>query len=232
MKFSKDFLIEVLEKRESINILSEGVISTIKSVEFISDSDVDAIDEIFETFDYAIEERVQIKRKYGEHSPYQINKGASIRNPIVEFVGTRFVTDKELSDFLLRLEEDRGNSINQKRWFGKNQKYFESFQNRGQQVWTLSKFGKRVFEFVIKERNKKQLNESIGLFKFNTLNEADKMSMSYRLTKKDEHNVDIMWSTLSKDKMKSRSEIIDEISNKLGINWFEISAWIKRNYRA
>jgi hypothetical protein len=167
MKFSKEFLHEVLEKRESIDILSEGVISTIKSVEFMSDSDVDAIDEVFETFDYAIEERVQIKRKYGEYSSYQINKGASIRNPIVEFVGTRFVTEKELSNFLLKLEEDRGNTIDQKRWFSRNQKYFESFQNRGQQVWTLSKFGKRVFEFVIKERDKKQLNESsVGLFKF------------------------------------------------------------------
>lgn len=62
------------------------------------------------------------------------------------------------------------------------------------------------------------------------VNEANKMAMSYKLSKDDEHNVDIMWTTLSKDKTKSRGEIIDEISNKLGINWFEISAWIKRNY--
>lgn len=62
------------------------------------------------------------------------------------------------------------------------------------------------------------------------LNEANKMSMSYKLTRKDEHDVDHMWTELSKDKTKSRGDIIDEISNKLGINWFEISSWIKKNY--
>lgn len=63
------------------------------------------------------------------------------------------------------------------------------------------------------------------------LNEANKMSMSYKLSQDDQHNVDLMWTTLSKDKTKSRGQIVDEISNKLGINWFEISAWIKRNFK-
>jgi hypothetical protein len=176
MKFSKEFLEDVLSKRESLNILSEGKITTIKTIKFMSDLDIESIDEVFETldFDYPLEERVQIKRKYGEHSSYNVNKGASIRNPIIEFVGSRFVTEKELSNFLLKLEEDRGNTIDQKRWFSRNQKYFESFQNRGHQVWTLSKFGKRVFEFVIKQKNQKQINESsIGLFKMDLLNEGD-----------------------------------------------------------
>jgi hypothetical protein len=224
MQFSKEFLDEVFEKRESLDILIEGEIHTISSTEFLTESEIEGIEEIYE--------RVQIKRKYGEYSSYQVNKGAPVRNRIVEFVGKRFVTEDELKNFLIRLEEERGNAIDQRKWFSRNQKYFESFQNRGQKVWTLSKFGKRVFEFIIKTGQQKQINESVGLFKFDILNESNKMSTSYRLNSQDEHNVDIMWNTLSKDKTKSRSEIIDEISNKLKINWFEISAWIERNYKA
>ena len=61
------------------------------------------------------------------------------------------------------------------------------------------------------------------------INESNKMSMSYKLSKDDEHNIDHMWTSLSKDKTKSKGDIIDEISNKLGINWFEVSSWIKIN---
>lgn len=70
-----------------------------------------------------------------------------------------------------------------------------------------------------------------GFINESGINEANKMSMSYKLSKDDEHNVDQMWTSLSKDKTKSKGDIIDEISNKLGINWFEVSSWIKRNYK-
>ena len=62
------------------------------------------------------------------------------------------------------------------------------------------------------------------------LNEGNKMAMSYRLNSNDEHNVEQMWVQLSEDTSKSRGEIVDEIFDKLRINWFEISAWLKRNY--
>jgi hypothetical protein len=65
--------------------------------------------------------------------------------------------------FLTKLVEERGKDFNNKKWFGRNEKYFESFENRGQKVWTLSKFGKRVLEMI--KNNQKNLNESIGLFK-------------------------------------------------------------------
>jgi hypothetical protein len=58
-----------------------------------------------------------------------------------------------------------------------------------------------------------------------------KRQMDYRLTNNDEHNVEAMWLELSKDKSKTRGEIIDAISDELKINWFEISSWIKRNYK-
>jgi hypothetical protein len=62
------------------------------------------------------------------------------------------------------------------------------------------------------------------------LNEANKMAMSYKLSTDDQHNVEVMWTDLSKDKSKSYGEMIDAISDKLKINWFEISSYIKRNY--
>ena len=62
------------------------------------------------------------------------------------------------------------------------------------------------------------------------LNEANKMQMNYRLSTEDQHNVEAMWLKLSKDKSKTRGEIIDAISDELKINWFEISSWIMKNY--
>lgn len=164
MKFDKEFIQDVLSKREAIDVLIEGEIITLESGEKIT-IDCEQIEEIYE--------RVQIKRKYGEYGAYQINNEAPVRNRVVEFVGKRFVTNEELKNFLTKLEEDRGNSIDQRKWFSRNSRYFESFQNRGQQVWTLSKFGKRVLETIVKIKSQKQsnsVNESshsgIGLFKF------------------------------------------------------------------
>ena len=161
--FTKDLLDSILESRENISLLIEGEIHSISSTEFLSESEIEKIEEIY---DEEILERIQIKRKYKEYSSYQVNKGAPIRNRIVEFVGKRFVTEDELKNFLLRLEEEKGNAIDQRKWFTRNQRYFESFQNRGQKVWTLSKFGKRVLEFIVKTGHQKQINESVGLFKF------------------------------------------------------------------
>jgi len=163
MSFSKEFIEEVLSKRDAIDVLVEGETVTLEAGKELT-IDCEKIEEVYE--------RVQIKRKYGEHGAYQVNNEAPIRNRVVEFVGKRFVTNEELKNFLTKLEEDRGNAIDQRKWFSRNMRYFESFQNRGQQVWTLSKFGKRVHEQIVKAKAQKQsssVNESvstIGLFKF------------------------------------------------------------------
>jgi hypothetical protein len=62
------------------------------------------------------------------------------------------------------------------------------------------------------------------------ISESNKMAMSYRLKKDDERNIEVLWNKLSKDKTKERAEIIDQISDELKINWFEISTYIKRNF--
>ena len=122
------------------------------------------------------EGRSQIKRKYGEHGAIRVNSEAPIRNSILEFVGKRFVTRDELDSHLTQLSEDRGKAVDQNAWFKRNERYFESFSNRGSEVWTLSKYGKRVLENIIKAKQEKQeksmIKESIGLFKFNSVNES------------------------------------------------------------
>ena len=119
------------------------------------------------------EGRAQIKRKYGEYGAIRVNSEAPIRNSILEFVGKRFVTEEEMKAHLTKLSEDRGTAIDQTKWFSRNMRYFESFENRGAKVWTLSKYGKRVLENIIKSKQEKtMIKESIGLFKFNSVNEG------------------------------------------------------------
>jgi hypothetical protein len=122
------------------------------------------------------EGRSQIKRKYGEHGAIRVNSEAPVRNSILEFVGKRFVTRAELDSHLTQLSEDRGKAVDQNAWFKRNERYFESFSNRGSEVWTLSKYGKRVLENITKAKQEKQeksmIKESIGLFKFDSVNES------------------------------------------------------------
>lgn len=54
-----------------------------------------------------------------------------------------------------------------------------------------------------------------------------KTDMSYRLSDDDKHNVDYEFSHI--DQTLEPSEIVDIISDKLSINWFEVSAYLKRN---
>ena len=115
-----------------------------------------------------LNERHQIKRKYGQYEAKRINASAPIRDSIVTFVGKRFVTEEELKSHLEKLSEQRGGTVNGTQWFKNNQKYFESFTNRGQNVITLSKYGKRVLEFV----NTNKLNESEEQEKLRELEEA------------------------------------------------------------
>ena len=115
-----------------------------------------------------LNERHQIKRKYGQYEAKRINAGAPIRDSIVTFVGKRFVTEEELKSHLEKLSEERGGTVNGTQWFKNNKKYFESFTNRGQNVITLSKYGKRVLEFV----NMNKLNESEEQEKLRELEES------------------------------------------------------------
>ena len=117
--------------------------------------------------------RSQIKRQYGQYSKIRVNEKAPLRNTILNFVGNRFITDDEMQSQLTKMSEEIGKEFDQRTWFKNNKRYFESFENRGQLVWTLSKYGKRVFEFINKpKQNIIMENKSIGLFKSSFLNES------------------------------------------------------------
>jgi hypothetical protein len=123
------------------------------------------------------ESRSQIKRQYGQYAKIRVNEAAPIRNRILNFVGNRFVTEEEMKSQLTKITEEVGKDFDQRTWFKNNKRYFESFENRGQSVWTLSKYGKRVFEFINKpKQNIIMENKSVGLFKNSlfesTLNEG------------------------------------------------------------
>jgi hypothetical protein len=118
------------------------------------------------------EGRTQIKRQYGQYSKIKVNEKAPVRNKVIGFVGKRFVTEEEMKNFLSKMNEESGKTFDDKKWFGRNQRYFESFENRGQKVITLSKYGKRVLEMIGKTTQKQSINESIGLFKNIKLNET------------------------------------------------------------
>ena len=112
------------------------------------------------------EGRSQIKRQYGQYSKIRVNEKAPIRNKVLNFVGKRFVTEEEMVNHLTELTEDLGKEFDQRKWFKNNQRYFESFENRGQKVLTLSKYGKRVHEFINKPKTSTLMeNKQIGLFK-------------------------------------------------------------------
>jgi hypothetical protein len=162
------------------------------------------------------EAREQIKRKYRESNSIRVNEATPIRNDIVRFVGKRFVTEEELKMFLSTLSENRGKNINARQWFAKNERYFESFQNRGQQVWTLSKYGKRVHEFINRrDSSTNKINESIGLFKssmFESVNEAGDIAYWKQYEKGHEHHEE-KWATEVAKTPKELEDLFAKIVN-------------------
>lgn len=103
-----------------------------------------------------LSERHQIKRQYGQYEAKHVNANAPVRDSIVKFVGDKSVTEKEVKDFLSTLSEDRGKSINSSTWFKNNNKYFQSTSEGS---LTLSKYGKRVLEYVLEQDKNRKLNE-------------------------------------------------------------------------
>lgn len=174
------------------------------------------------------ETRAQIKRKYGEHSSIRVNEKTPVRNKVIEFVGKRFVTEEEMKTFLTKLTEERGKEMNQKQWFDRNKRFFESFENRGQRVWTLSKYGQRVLELVKRSTQKQSINESIGLFKgeiLESLNEGkferelNSLISEGALAKKAD-DINMYLSDLEFD--KEYDELHDEFEKLLGASRSEI----------
>ena len=125
------------------------------------------------------EGRHQVKRKYGEYNRIRVNEnGASVRDTIIKFVGKNYVTEEDLHNHLIRLEEDRGGvKVNKAKWFKRNQKFFATFEKRGNKYYSLSKYGQRVLEMIKKKETSKVMNESTfrnipSMSEFISVNEA------------------------------------------------------------
>jgi hypothetical protein len=108
------------------------------------------------------EGRQQVKRRYADHGRIRINEnGAVVRDTIIKFVGKNYVTEEDLHNHLIRLEEDRGGTkVNKAKWFARNQKFFTTFEKKGTTYYSLSKYGLRVLELLNSKNVKKAVNES------------------------------------------------------------------------
>ena len=108
------------------------------------------------------EGRHQVKRRYGTHGRIRVNEnGAKVRETIIKYIGKNYVTEEDLHNHLIRLEEDRGGvKVNKAKWFARNQKLFSTFEKRGNRYYSLSKYGMRVLELMNNKVVKKTLNES------------------------------------------------------------------------
>ena len=108
------------------------------------------------------EARHQVKRKYGEHAKIKVNEnGATVRDTIIKYVGKNYVTEEDLNNYLIRLEEDRGTGkINKTKWFKRNTKFFSTFEKNGEKYISLSKYGNRVLEMIAKRDAVPAVNES------------------------------------------------------------------------
>lgn len=116
-------------------------------------------------------EKVQIKRKWGQYEAHHVNSSTPVRDRMIQWVGERRVTEEELKQYLTTIQEERGKNADMN-WFTRNGRFFEQTTHRGQDVYTLSKYGKRVLE-AIKcqkgEKDKKQINENWGTIQMKNL---------------------------------------------------------------
>ena len=125
------------------------------------------------------EGRHQVKRKYGVYNRIRVNEnGASVRDTIIKFVGKNYVTEEDIHNHLIRLEEDRGGKkVNKVKWFKRNQKFFSTFEKKGTKFYSLSKYGQRVLEMINKKETSQAMNESTlrnipSMAEFIAVNEA------------------------------------------------------------
>ena len=112
------------------------------------------------------EGRIQIKRKYGERGTIKTITKAPLRNSILNQIGERVVTEDEIKNILLKVEEDSGKPYNKTKWFRNNLRYFDRIRTSEGWSYKLSKYGKRVYN-SIQEREKQIITEMRKLPKFN-----------------------------------------------------------------
>jgi hypothetical protein len=112
------------------------------------------------------ERLAKIKRPWTEQYPaIFINPESVLRNKIVKFVGSgdkSRVTEQELKEFFNKLQEDE--EIGRRpssSWLSRNKHIIESTKIGNQKFYKLTKVGKRVFDHL-RDDEEKRTNESIS----------------------------------------------------------------------
>jgi hypothetical protein len=107
-----------------------------------------------ETFeDFLNEAKVVVKRKYTDNHPEKsISNNAPIRERILSFVNEKgSVTRQELLEFLKAMNEETGGSTSRK-WISKNPTLFMVKEKAGVKTYTLSSYGKKIHESIMKQK--------------------------------------------------------------------------------
>jgi len=143
-----------------------------------------------------------IKRKYGIYDARRINEKAPLRNSIIKYIGNNIMTEEQIKDMLIRVEEDLGKSVNQTRWFKSNMNYFKVSKNEsGEKTYQLSKFGQRIFDNINQTKSKpnmKLVAESLDEF----LNEKSQKSIKWDELSDDERESALLTAVKDPDNVE------------------------------
>ena len=169
--------------------------------------DLETILKIFTSFKQAQgqlnEGLTKIKRQWTEAYPAVfVNKDASMRNKIVEFIGENGCTYEEFRDFCKNMSEDAeiGKSPNPA-WLSQNKKIVKVVEVGNKKYVRLTELGKRVLEML----NNKEINESKHSEKL--LSSALKLKDFFRSTAKIQDIADELKKLKYDDKLKPVSDV-------------------------
>ena len=99
------------------------------------------------------EGKVVVKRKYTEtHPEKSVSNTAPIRERVLSFISEKgSVSRQELLEFLVSMNEETGGNTSRK-WLTKNPTLFMVKEKNGVKTYTLSSYGKKVHESIMKQK--------------------------------------------------------------------------------
>jgi len=103
--------------------------------------------------EFLTEAKVIVKRKYTEvHPEKSVSDKAPIRERVLSFVNEKgYVTRQEMLEFLKAMNEESGGNTSRK-WLTKNPTLFIIKEKNGVKTYTLSSYGKKVHESIMKQK--------------------------------------------------------------------------------
>jgi cytidyltransferase-like protein len=111
---------------------------------------------LVKSFEELFEKKLNIKRKYTDAYPAKtISSEAKVRNAILTAVSDGILTEEEFVGILKSINANKG-------WIYKNKQLFKIEEDKGGlKTYSLSKYGKKIFDAIIKNSMPKQINEAL-----------------------------------------------------------------------